>query len=171
MKKTIKILLVALFAVCSTGLYAQKFGRINYQELIQSMPEVETVKTQMEATINEYQEHLESLQVELNNKVNDLQKAPATMSDSVKQLRQREIQELQERLQQYYQIAQEGIEKTQMELYAPLETKANEAIKKVCKAEGITIAFQTGSVVFIDENTTIDILGKVKAELGISNSK
>jgi outer membrane protein len=168
MKKVIKIALVALFAVGSTALYAQKFGRIDYQALVQTMPEMDSIQIKMEAASAEYQEHLESLQVELNNKVNDLQKAPATMSESVKQLRQREIQELQERLQQYYQIAQDELNKTQMALYAPIESKANEAIKKVCKAEGIIIAFQTGSVAYIDEETTIDILAKVKAELGIT---
>lgn len=168
MKKAIKFLLVALFAVCSTGLYAQKFGRLNYQELIQSMPEMQTVNAQMETIINDYQEHLESLQVELNNKINDFQKAPATMSDSVKQLKQREIQELQERMQQFLQVAQGEVEKTQLELLAPVEAKAEEAIKKVCKAEGITVAFQTGSVVYIDEDATIDIMKKVQAELGIT---
>jgi outer membrane protein len=104
----------------------------------------------------------------LNNKINDLNKAPATMSESVKQLRTREIQELQERLQQYYQIAQEELQKTQMDLIAPIQTKADEAIKKVCKAEGIIIVFQTGGVVYIDEDQTIDILPKVKTELGIT---
>jgi outer membrane protein len=169
MKKIIKIALVTIFAVGSTALYAQKFGRINYSELVQAMPEMDSVSIKMEAATAEYQEHLESLQVELNNKVNDLQKAPATMSESVKQLRQREIQELQERLQQYYQIAQEELNKTQMDLYAPIEARANEAIKKICKAEGIILVFQTGAVVYIDEDQTIDILPKVKTELGIAN--
>jgi outer membrane protein len=168
MKKVIKIVLVALFAVGSTALYAQKFGRINYSELIQAMPEMDSVQVKMEAASAEYQEHLESLQVELNNKINDLQKAPATMSESVKQLRQREIQELQERLQQYFQIAQDELNKTQESLYAPIQAKADVAIKKVCKAEGIIIAFQTGSTAYIDEDLTIDILPKVRAELGIA---
>ncbi len=166
MKKAIKISLVALLAVCSTSLYAQKFGRINYQEVVQAMPEMAGVQAQMETIMAEYQEHLESLQVEFNNKVNDLQKPG--VSESVKQLKTREAQDLQERMQQYYQIAQEEIEKNQVELLAPLETKANEAIKKVAKAEGLTIVFQTGSVVYIDEATTVDISDKVRTELGIT---
>lgn len=170
MKKVIKISLVALFAVCSTSLYAQKFGRINYMEVIYAMPEMESVRAQMETIMTEYQEHLESLQVELNNKLNDLQKAPASMSESVKQLKTREAQELQERLQQYYQIAQEEMEKSQSELLAPLETKASEAVKKIAKEEGITIVFQTGSVVYIDEDATFDITNKVKTELGITTT-
>lgn len=167
MKKAIKIAMVALLAVGSTTLYAQKFGRINFQELIQAMPEVEEVRTKMAEAQKDYEEHLEGLQVEMNNKINDLQKAPATMSESVKQLKQREIQELSERLQQFYEMAQEELGKLQTELYAPIEAKANEAIATVCKAEGIIIAFHIGSVAFIDETQTIDILPKVKAKLGI----
>ncbi len=166
MKKAIKISLAALLAVCSTSLYAQKFGRINYSDIVQNMPEMESVKAQMETITKEYEEHLESLQVEFNNKVNDLQKPG--VSESVKQLKTREAQDLQERLQQYYQVAQEEIEKSQMELLTPLETKANEAIKKVAKAEGLTVVFQVGSVVYIDEATTVDISDKVKKELGIT---
>ncbi len=168
MKKTIKIVLVALFAVCSTSLYAQKFGRINYSEIVQNMPEMAGVQTQMQTIMTEYEEHLESLNVELNNKINDLQKAG--VSESVKQLKTREAQELQQRIQEYYQVAQEDLEKNQAELLAPLQAKADEAIKKIAKAEGLTIVFQTGSVVYIDEATTVDISDKVKAELGITTT-
>jgi outer membrane protein len=168
MKKIFKIALIAIFAVGSSTLYAQKIGRINYEELIQSMPEIDSVTIKVQAATAEYQDHLESLQVELNNKINDLNKASATISESVKQLRTREIQELQERLQQYYQIAEQELQKTQMELYAPIQTKANDAIKKVCKAEGIIVVFQTRDVVYLDEDQTIDILPKVKAALGIT---
>lgn len=167
MKKAIKIAMVVLLAAGSTTLYAQKFGRINFQELIQAMPEIEEVRTKMTEAQKDYEEHLESLQVEMNNKINDLQKAPATMSESVKQLKQREIQDLNTRLQEMLEIAQEELNRLQGELYAPIEAKANEAIAKVCKAEGIIIAFHIGSVAFIDEAQTVDILPKVKAELGI----
>ena len=168
MKNAIKIVAVAIFTVLSTGLYAQKFGRINFQELVQAMPEIDSVKVKMETATKEYEEHLESLQVELNNKVNDMQKAPETMSQSIKELKQREIQELSERLQQYYELAQQELSKTEAELYAPIQAKANEAIKKVCKANGIIVAFHAGSVAYIDEEMTEDILPKVKAELGIT---
>ncbi len=167
MMKSIKILLVAVLTLGSTALFAQKFGRIDYTNVIQSMPEMTTVQTDLQAAQTEYEEHLEGLQVELNNKVNDLQNAPETMSASVRQLREREIQELQQRLQEYYQIAQEELQKTQMDLMLPLQEKADAAIKKICKAEGIVVVFQNDSMVYIDD-TISDITAKVKTELGIA---
>lgn len=167
MKKTIKFLLVAALTMGSTALFAQKFGRIDYAGVIQSMPEMTEVQTKLQAAQTEYEEHLEGLQVELNNKVNDLQNAPTTMSASVRQLREREIQELNERLQQYYQIAQEELQKTQMELMTPLQDKADAAIEKVSKADGIIVVFQNDSVVYLDQTATTDITARVKTELGI----
>lgn len=168
MKRSIKFLLAAALTLGATGLFAQKFGRIDMNDVIQSMPEMKDVQTNFEKAAQEYQDHLEGLQVELNNKLNDYQKVAETLSQSMQQLRMREMQELQERLQQYQQIAQEGLQQTEVELMTPLQQKAEEAVKKICKAEGIMVVFQQGSVVYIDEATTVDITAKVKSELGIS---
>lgn len=166
MKTTIKILLAAVLTLGATALFAQKFGRIDMQAVIQSMPEMTDVQLNFEKAQKDYEDHLEGLQVELNNKVNDYQKNQATLSESSKQLKQRDIQDLQQRLQQYYQLAEEELQKTQNELMAPLYEKTDAAVKKVCKAEGIIVAFTIGTVAYIDETTTIDITEKVKKEVG-----
>ena len=41
MKKTIKLTLAVVFVMGATSLFAQKFGRINTQEVISVMPEQE----------------------------------------------------------------------------------------------------------------------------------
>ena len=166
MKTTIKILLAAALTLGATALFAQKFGRIDMQAVIQSMPEMTQVQANFEKAQKDYEDHLEGLQVELNNKVNDYQKVQATLSESSKQLKQRDIQDLQQRLQQYYQLAEEELQKTQTELMAPLYEKADAAIKKICKAEGIIVAFTIGSMAYLDEAATIDITEKVKTEVG-----
>jgi outer membrane protein len=167
MKKTIKFLLVAVLTVGATGLFAQKFGRIDYQDVVMNMPEMDSVRIKMEAIQVEYDEQFEGMSVEINKKIDELQKAPATMSESLKQMKTREIQELQQRLEQYYQQAQQDMQQSQAELFAPLETKAAEAIKKISKADGIIAVFQTGSLAYLDETAIIDITAKVRTELGI----
>ena len=49
MKKVIKLALVLMCAMCSTSLYAQKFARINLQEVIFSMPEFAKMQTDLES--------------------------------------------------------------------------------------------------------------------------
>lgn len=168
MKKSIKFLLVALLSLGSTAVFAQKFGRIDYQATIPLMPEFASVQTSLQAVEADYMEHIEGMQVELNKKVDELGKLPDGTSETARQLKNREIVELQQRIQEYYQVAQEGVQKSYADLMAPLQTKADEAIKKTCKAQGIIAVFQTGAMVYLDEDQTIDISTAVRAELGIA---
>ncbi len=166
MKKTI-FLLVAALLMGSTSVFAQKFGRIDYPGVIQAMPEMASVQSGVEKVQAEYEEQLESWQVELNNKLNDYQKNSETLSTTVRELKENEIRELQQRLEDYFQIAQNGIQTTQGELIAPLREKADAAIAKIAKADGIIVVFQDQSTVYLDPTAVTDITAKVKTELGI----
>ncbi len=166
MKKSI-FLLVAALLMGATMASAQKFGRVDYPGVIQAMPEMATVQTDLEKVQTEYEEHLETLQVELNNKTNDFQNTSETSSASVRELKQREILELQSRIQEYYQIAQQGLERTQSELMEPIRVKADAAIAKIAKADGMIVVFQNESMIYMDEAAVTDITARVKTELGI----
>jgi outer membrane protein len=168
MKRSIKFLLVAALTLGSTSVFAQKFGRVDYFGIIQAMPEMTGVQESLNKAQTEYREHLESLQVELNKKMDEFQKLPATTTESVKQLRQRDIIELQQRQQEYLLLAEEGLAQTQEELITPLRTKADAAIEKICKAQGIVVVFQEESVVYLDKNATVDISDAVRKELGVT---
>ena len=107
MKNLLKLSLVAIFAMVAASASAQKMGQIDYQALIMQMPEMDSVQIKLQVAQKDYEDQLESLQVEIKNKINDYQKAASTLSDGVKQLKEREITDLQTRLQEYYQIVQE----------------------------------------------------------------
>jgi outer membrane protein len=83
-------------------------------------------------------------------------------------LKNREIVELQQRIQEYYQVAQEGVQQQYVALMAPLQEKADAAVKKICKAQGIIAVFQTGAMIYLDEDQIVDISAPVRAELGIA---
>lgn len=167
MKKLFNLTLAALLSLCASDALAQKFGQVNFEELIQLMPEMDSVNAKYQAATQDYSEQLESIQVELNNKVYDYQKNAANLSDAVKQLREKEIQDLRQRQQDFYQIAQQELAKVENDLMAPLIEKATEAIKKYCKANGIVGVYQTGAMIYLDETAVPDITAKIKPELGI----
>lgn len=48
MKKAIKLTLAVVLVMGSTSLFAQKFGRINTQEIIMAMPETKTMQENMD---------------------------------------------------------------------------------------------------------------------------
>jgi outer membrane protein len=168
MKKSIKFLMVALLTLGSTTLFAQKFGRIDYQSTIQLMPEFASVQSNIQTIQADYMEHIEGMQVEANKKIDELGKLPETTSDTARQLKNREIVELQQRIEEYYQVAQEGVQRSYAELMTPLQQKADAAIKKICKAQGIIAVFQTGVMIYLDEDQVVDISTAVRAELGIA---
>ena len=161
-----KKLLVALMMVLPMCASAQKFGHINTQELFAQMPEVAQVKLKMDTVNAQYESQLTSMQEEFQKKLQDYQSQEATMADAVKQIRQQELQEMQQRIQLFYQTAEQDIQKKQQELLAPVHEKMSKAIKAVGEREGYTYIFDSAAMVHIGTDAT-DATPAVKKELGI----
>ena len=168
--KKLLILVAALFAIGTVS--AQKFARINMQEIVVAMPEFEVAQKNLEAFGKDLQEQMEQIQVEFNNKLADFQKNQATMAASVKQMKQQELEQLQQRFSEFQQIAQQDFQKKQAELFEPVHKKAQDAINKIAKANGYIAVFNTGvpSLAYFDEAQLTDIAALVKKELGIVES-
>ena len=160
MKKLIIAVLLALPIIAS----AQKFGHINTQELFAAMPEVAQVKLKMDTIQSQYENQLASMNEEFQKKVQDYQTQEATMAEAIKQIRQQELQEMQQRIQLFYQTAEQDIQKKQQELLAPVHEKMTKAIKAVGERDGYI--FDSASMVHIGADA-IDATPAVKKELGI----
>ena len=162
MKKLIIAVLLALPIIAS----AQKFGHINTQELFAEMPEVAQVKLKMDTIQSQYENQLASMNEEFQKKVQDYQTQEATMAEAIKQIRQQELQEMQQRIQLFYQTAEQDIQKKQQELLTPVHEKMTKAIKAVGEREGYTYIFDSAAMVHIGADA-IDATPAVKKELGI----
>ena len=163
--KKLLILAVAILGVSTVS--AQKFARVNLQEVVVAMPEFEQAQKNLEAFGKDLQEQMEQIQVEFNNKLADFQKNQATMAASIKQMKQQELQQLQQRFGEVQQLAQQDMQKKQAELFDPVQKKAHEAITKIAKAAGYLAVFETASLIYFDEAQLVDIAPLVKKELGI----
>lgn len=165
--KKLFILAAALFAIGTVS--AQKFARVNLQEIVVAMPEFEEAQKNLEAFGKDLQEQMEQIQVEFNNKLADFQKNQATMAASVKQMRQQELEQLQQRYAEFQQIAQQDFQKKENELIEPVQKKANDAVNKVAKIAGYIAVFNTSlpTLAYFDEAQLTDIAPLVKKELGI----
>lgn len=170
MKRIPMVILVAVMVLLSSNTIAQnlKFAHINGQELLMAMPEREEAETKLRAYGQDLSEQIEELQVEYNNKVNTYMQRRATFTDAIREAREKELAELQQRIQEFEQTAQQDYQRMQGELMRPLMEKADEVIKKVAKREGFIYVFDlsAGSVVYFSD-ASIDILPLVKKELGI----
>ncbi len=173
MSKLLKgIIIVTLFVVASS-VNAQnfKFGHINSQELLMSMPERDSAESKLKKYAQDLQDQIETLGVEYNRKAQDYVQKKATFTDAIREIKEKELNDLQQRAQEFEQTAQQDYQRMQGELMKPIMDKANEAIKKVAKANAFTYIFDvaTGGVVYFSEQST-DILPLVKKELGIKEA-
>lgn len=162
MKKVFFILALALPMMAA----AQTFGHVNTQELFQQMPEVAQVKARMDTINSQYESQLASMQEELQKKAQDYQANMATLPDGVKQIREQELQEMQQRIQMFYQTAEQDIQKKQQELVAPIHERMTKAIKAVGEKEHYTYIFDSAAMVHIGADAN-DLMTAVKKELGI----
>ena len=161
-----KKIIITLLLIAPMAISAQKFGHINTQELFTQMPEVAQIKLKMDTIQGQYETQLASMQEEIQKKMQDYQAQEATMADAVKQIRQQELQEMNQRIQLFYQTAEQDIQKKQQELLAPVHEKMSKAIKAVGERENYTYIFDSAAMVHIGADA-IDVTPAVKKELGI----
>lgn len=169
MKRILKLTLVVAALFAASTAYGQKFAYINSQELIFTMPEVDSVNAKLELLEKDFVDNLELMQVEFNNKLNDYQKNAATYTDAVRQLKEQELTEINQRYEQFQQSASQEMQAQQSVLMQPVYEKANNAIQKVAKANGFAGVFDlsAGPLVYFDETLMTDLMPLVYTELGI----
>ena len=173
MKKVIVIALSVFSAVTLASAQGMKFGHINMQEVMFLMDEMDSARVEMEKFSASMQETYNAMIEEYNTKIATYQQMSANWTPSVLATKQQEIQDLEARLQQYQQNAQMDMNNLQQQLMTPIQQKANEAVAKVGKANGLIYVFDTsmGMIPYFDTTQSMDVTEQVKVELGIPLDK
>lgn len=149
-------------------LHAQKFGHVSSDDVLQAMPEYDSAQNRLQELQSHYEEEIERIQVEINNKIEEFNNGEATMSDLIKEAKASEIQELQVRLQNYTQTAQQELQQRSMRLIQPVMQKARDAIDQVATENGLIYVFDIsgGNPIFVGEES-LDLGPLVRAKLGV----
>ena len=160
-----------LMATClSVGAKAQnlKFGHINSQELLQAMPERDSAEAKLTRFTKTLELQLEELQVEFNKQYQDYLQKRDTYTAAIKEMKEKELTEMQQRAQEFQQVAGQDLQRMQQEVMKPVIDKADAAIKKVGQDNGFIYVFDTsnGSILY-QSDKSIDVMPLVKKELGI----
>ena len=173
MNKFLKLTLAVVLLFGVTSASAQKFARVDLAAIIPAMPEYKEAETNLQAYALDLQNQLESINVEFNTKYSEYEKNKNTYSDSVLQIKERELMEMQQRISDFQQIAQQDLQKKEMEIMNPIYERANEAVKKVSQAAGYIAVFSTNNnlpaagLAYFDPTALCDITPDVMKELGI----
>ncbi len=172
MKRFISIAMVIIvIALAGQSAMAQnfKFGHINSDELIQTLPEYDSATVKLEKFRKELVNALELMSVELNTKNDAYQKESKLLSDIVKQTKEQELIDMNKRIQDFQTNAQTQLQSKQTEVFQPIYAKVDKAIKEVGKENGFLYVFDVakGALLYFDEAKSINILPLVKTKLGL----
>lgn len=169
-----KTTLLLLLVFSTSMIFAQnfKFGHINSGELLTMMPEREQAQKDLQKFATELEEQLGLMNTELETKYADYLKNESAYNTAVKTAKQKELTDLQTRIQEFQSLAQQNYQAKEAELFQPIIDKANKAVQEVGKENGFTYIFDisTGTVVFYAE-TSINVMPLVKTKLGIPDKK
>lgn len=166
MKQFFFVLFLTTCAVSSA--FAQKYGHVNFGNLLSLMPDVKTAEAGLQA--------YEKEQIAIGEKmVADFKKEYAETEAKVGDLTPKELKAIQEKLkndelaiQRFEQNMGNKVEVKRQELLGPIIKKAKEAVNAVAEAQNYALVFDSsifGMVMFAEDTT--DLLPEVKKHLGI----
>ena len=175
MKTTQKLILalvaVAAFLFVGTGAAnaQQKFGFINSQELIASMPDTDSVQSKVSTLAKDLESQFNTMRTEFATKAEEYQKNSTTLSETVRKQKEKELNDLQLRIQEFNQSANQELQTKQQELMAPIFEKMQTAITNVAKEQNLTAVFDVaaGALLYQNESQMVNLLPLVKQSLGI----
>jgi len=167
MRKFITALALGLFICTAAVAQSPKLGYISSTELLTLMPEVTKADTDLKAYAKTYEDQLTAMGKEFQSKLADYQSKQKTMTEAMREVTEKELQQLQERMESTQQSAQEKIAKKKEELYRPILERADKAIKDVAVEKGYDYVFDASAGGLLYAKDADNILNLVKSKLGI----
>lgn len=170
MRSLLRVVIVFAFiglAGSASAQKVQKIGYIDFAKLFQMIPGQDTIKVKYEKFQKELSDEFNKSQAEYTAKVDEFQKAEATMSNIIKQTKQKEILDIQQRLQAFQESAQKSLQDKEGELMAPSIAKAKKGIADVSKENGFSYVLNTTDGVLLFYDGGEDIMPLVKKKLNL----
>lgn len=171
MRKLVKLFVAVVLTVgVSLGVNAQslKIAHVDSAAIMEILPERAKIEQDLQAYAAELQAELQAMGAEHQSKMQDYKANQATMSNLIRQSKEKEIIDLETRISEFQGSAELAMQNKQLELLNPLIEKVQNAINEVGKEKGFTYILDkaVGAVVYIGDNA-IDITSDVKTKLGL----
>lgn len=167
MKKTLILIAACLFAFGGNAVAQKniKLGHINSQELLQIMPGRDTAQATLQKEAAEIESTLKTMQSELERISNEFMQKQAEWTELIRNTKRSEIQDMQTRIQSFYENAQKQLQERETELTKPIVDRAKKAIEDVAREGGYTYIFDGATLLYSQDSE--DIMPQVKKKLGL----
>lgn len=166
--KILKITALLSFLLMASFASAQelKFGHINVAQLIAGLPEKLQADQAIQAEAKLLQDRRNIMQEEAEKKFKDYLAQRETMPELVKATMEKEIQDIQQRIENFDMLAQQNLNKKQQDMYQPILEKIQKAIDEVGAEKGLIYIFDISSqVVLYHSSASLDCEPLVRAKL------
>ena len=169
MKKTLIAIVVCLLTFGGNAMAQKniKLGHINSNELMQIMPGRDSAQAVLQGEVTELEETLKSMQAEAEKRYNDYVANQAGWTELIRQTKQREIQDMAARIQEFQESAQKQLQDRETELLKPIIDRAKKAIEEVAKEGGYSYILDAGTAAILYSQDSDDIMPLVKKKLGL----
>ena len=169
MKKTLIAIVACLFAFGGTAMAQKniKLGHTNSNELMQIMPGRDSAQTILQAEVTELEQTLKSMQSEAEQRYNDYVANQSGWTELIRQTKQREIQDMGARIQEFQENAQKQLQQREQDLLKPIIDRAKKAIEDVAREGGYTYILDSGTASVLYSQDSDDIMPQVKKKLGL----
>ena len=162
-----KKLILMLMLLAPMTMFAQtKFGYIDSQAFLESLPEAQAVQKALQAKGDEYQKNLKAMQDELERKATYYDAQKATMSTTKQEETEKQLQDMYTKIQQTAQDNQKAFNDEQQKQLGPILDKVRTAIQNVAKAGKYVYIMEknAGQPLYINETLSDDVSAQVKTE-------
>jgi outer membrane protein len=150
---------------------AQKIGHMNFQNIIQAMPEYTKASNEYELYKQSLEDELKAIEAEAMavNKKYELESKKPQPSQTRLKLYAQNIETMQLMYQEKQQSIQDSLSAKMTELVAPIKKKVEEAVAEVAKAQGYShiIDNSYGMLIYAAEENNVE--AAVKTKLGIKD--
>lgn len=168
-----KIILIAAMAVMSIAASAQdlKLAYVDFNEIIMLMPEMDQARATLEENQKTNEEILMAMYEEYQTKAQQFQQKASTWTPAIRESKEREIMDIQARLEQTQQSLQQEMQQLQNSLQAPIYEKAQNTVNEIAKSKGIAAVFEMGSLLYVDPAQLINLTAEARVALNIPEDR
>ena len=145
-----------------------KFGNIDMAQLFKLLPESRAIENELAQIKAAYDNEIQKMGEDYQIKVSDFVAVQQTLDPNIAEARAQEIEQLQQRIQQFREKAAQSLREKREALTAPLIERVSQAIQTVGDKYGYTYIFdlKQAGIMYFSPQQCDDVFPLVKAELG-----
>lgn len=168
-----KFILIAASAILAVSAYAQtpKFAYVNFTELVQLMPAADSARAQLDAQGKAFEEAYQDMIEEFEAKSQQYQQKASTWTASIREAKERELNDFQTRIQAFGQNAQQELAQSQNQLMAPIQQRAMDVVNKLAKDGGYAMVFDQSQFIYANDAQVTNLTAAARKQLGIPDSR